>query len=231
MIDFSTRAHTPELMDGPCAYEEFRDCLVDLAKVNRATFAYYPTLYWLKHLTGAPVLRILDVGSGYGDMLRRIGQWAARHGQKVELTGVDLNPYAARAAAAATPEGGIAWATSNAFSYSAADDIDAIICSLFTHHLTDDEIVRYLQWAEATARRGWFISDLHRHPLPYYVFRVWTRLAGWHRFVQSDGPISITRSFRRADWTRLCKAAGLPMDQVKIRWRMPFRYCIGRIKK
>jgi SAM-dependent methyltransferase len=230
MIDFGVRAHTPELMDGPCTYEEFRDCLADLEKVNRVTLAYYPTLQWLSRLGRRPMLNIIDVGSGYGDMLRHVRDWAKRRGQAVKLTGVDLNPYSARAAAEATPPGEIEWATSNAFSYSAGDGVDVILCSLFTHHLTDDEIVRYLRWAEATAAVGWFVSDLHRHPVPYYFFRLLSTVAGWHRFVKSDGPISITRSFRRADWQRLCQEAALPMDRVEIRWRMPFRYCIGRIK-
>ena len=52
-------------------------------------------------------------------------------------------------------------------------DIDVVICSLLTHHLTDPQIVQFLQWTERTTRRGWFVNDLHRKPVPYHLFRLW----------------------------------------------------------
>jgi hypothetical protein len=82
---------------------------------------------------------------------------------------------------------------------------------------------------ERTARRGWFVNDLHRHPIPYHAFRLMARAAGWHRFVQHDGPVSIARSFRRADWRRLAAEAGLGPSSVEIRWHVPFRLCVGRL--
>ncbi len=230
MIDWSQRAHTPELMDGPCSYEEFRACLHDLARVNIRTLAYAPTLAFLDSLPRRnEPLRIVDVGSGYGDMLRHIGRWASEREIDVELTGVDLNPYSARAAGEVTAaERGINWITADIFDYKPAGGIDVVLSSLFTHHLRDPEIVRFLQWMEGTARLGWFVNDLHRNRLPYTGFRIWSRLAGWHKFVQSDGPISITRSFIRSDWKRLCAEAGLDLHDVRIRWHIPFRYCVGR---
>ena len=50
---------------------------------------------------------------------------------------------------------------------------------------------------ERHARHGWFINDLHRHPLPYHGFRLLARVMGWHRFVQHDGQVSIARAFKR----------------------------------
>jgi hypothetical protein len=82
MPDFSHRAYTPEMMDGEVDYDTFRGCLVDLAKVNIVTFAYRPTLAFLERLRREGrwpddrPLTILDVGSGHGDMLRKIDRWA-----------------------------------------------------------------------------------------------------------------------------------------------------------
>jgi hypothetical protein len=83
---------------------------------------------------------------------------------------------------------------------------------------------------EATAGRGWFINDLHRHPVSFYAFRTIARLARWHRFVQHDGPISIARSFQKADWVRLIHAAGVDGTITRVRWHVPFRICVGRIR-
>lgn len=237
-IDFSRRAVTPELMDIEKAdYADFRACLRDLAKVNRLTLAYHPTLAFLDSViaagrlpAGRP-LSILDAGCGFGDALRRIDRWAHRRGVPVRLTGVDLSAHATRAAAEATPPGStIRWVKADLSSWRSEEGIDLIVSSLFAHHLDDQALIGFIRWMEATARIGWFINDLHRHPLPYHVFRLWASAARWHRFVRHDGPVSITRAFVRADWHRLLAEAGLAPGLAAVHWRMPFRLCVSRLR-
>jgi 2-polyprenyl-3-methyl-5-hydroxy-6-metoxy-1,4-benzoquinol methylase len=236
-LDFSQRAQLIERMDQPCAYEELRACLHDIAQVNRLTFAYRPTISWLEALLAAhpeppKTLRILDVGCGYGDTLRQIAAWAARRGTQVSLTGIDLNPDAIRAAKEATPpaQQPIQWIAGDALSHSAPGEIDVVISSLLTHHLTNPQIVQFLRWMEQTTRLGWFINDLHRQPLPYHFFRILTRFTNWHPFVKHDGPVSIRRSFVEEDWKNLCIAAELDPATVTIQKHRPARLCVGRIK-
>src|SRR3546814_8610228 len=81
--------------------------------------------------------------SDLGDMLRLVHRWAARRGLKVSLTGVDLNPWSAKAAAAATPPGmAIKYVTADLFDYRPSQPPDIILSSLFAHHLPDDSLVR-----------------------------------------------------------------------------------------
>ena len=236
-IDFARRSTADELMDTePVSLAEFTACLVDLARVNRMTLAYHPTLRFFDRLAerslpvGRP-LEVVDVGSGYGDMLRAIDGWAARRGVGVSLTGVDVNPWSRQAAMAATEPGRpIRWVTADAFSYEPEAGIDVVVSSLFTHHLTDALVVRFLRWMEAVARRGWFINDLHRHPVPYHFFRRFARIARLHRFVQHDGPVSVARAFVWSDWDRFLAEAGIDRDRVDVRWRVPFRLTVQRIK-
>jgi SAM-dependent methyltransferase len=235
-VDFAHRSTVDELMDTePVAFEEFRACLVDLARVNRWTLAYRPTLAFFDRLVAAGLpegrsLEVVDVGSGYGDMLRKIDAWAERRGVAVSLTGVDLNPWSRQAASEATPQGRpIRWVTSDAFAYRPPQSIDVVISSLFTHHLPDPLVVRFLRWMEATARVGWFINDLHRHPVPFHFFRHFSRLLSLHRFVQHDGPISIARAFSEGDWRRLLAQANIDAA-VDVRWRLPFRLTVERVK-
>jgi SAM-dependent methyltransferase len=235
-LDFSQRANLIELMDLPCPYDELRACLHDIARVNRLTLAQRPTLGWLEELVSAgPVssapLRIVDVGCGYGDTLRKIDRWASKRGVAVRLTGIDLNPDAIRAAREATPSSQqIEWLVGDALAYHTKGPIDVVICSLLTHHLTNSQIVLFLRWMEQTARRGWFIDDLHRKPMPYHLFRLWARLADWHPFVKNDGPVSIRRSFVAEDWQGLCAAAEIDEEFVSIREHRPARLCVGRVK-
>jgi 2-polyprenyl-3-methyl-5-hydroxy-6-metoxy-1,4-benzoquinol methylase len=224
------------MMDQPCSYEELRACLHDIARVNRLTFANRPTISWMEELVAvhppstAP-LRVVDVGCGDGDMLRRIDAWAAKRGVPVALTGIDLNPDAIRAAREATPPAlQIKWIVGDVLSNAVLGEIDVVICSLLTHHLTDPQIVQFLQWAERTVRCGWFVNDLHRKAVPYHLFRLWARFTNWHPFVKNDGAVSIRRSFVVEDWQRLCAAAGLDAKVVSIKEYRPARLCVGRIK-
>ncbi len=231
-IDFSRRAsprELPELMDGDCSYEEFRDCLQSLEKVNRWLLGYRPTLAWLERLPHGLTepLHIVDVGSGGGDYLREIARWARRRNLPVQLTGIDLNPYSARAASEFTPqELGITWLTQDALLYRPEKPIDIVVSSLLAHHLEDEEIVTLLRWMEGTARVGWFINDLERARWTAHMFG-WVR---WHRIVRHDGPVSFRRAFRKGDWQRLLRAADLPECAATVeRWR-PGRLCVGRWK-
>ena len=151
-------------------YEEFDICLKQLARINRLTFAYPPTLRWLKkHLKPhTATVTILDIGSGGGDMLRVIEKWTERRGISVELIGVDLNPWSKRSAEAlAFPGSNIKHETSDIFAFDQSRRADYIISSLFTHHLSDEALVRFLSWMENHATKGWLVNDLHRHPVPY----------------------------------------------------------------
>lgn len=236
MIDFSRRVSPrdlPELMDGDCGYEDFRDCLRSLEQVNRWLLGYRPTLEWLERFPQdrqRPV-HMVDVGSGGGDLLRRIAVWARRRGIAVQLTGIDLNPYAARAAAESTPaELGISWVTGDALVYRPETPIDIVVSSLMAHHLEDEEIIALLGWMETTARVGWFINDLERSERASQMFGWLATVAGWHRFVRHDGPVSFRRAFRTEDWEQLLAAAGVPREAATLEpWR-PGRLCVGRWK-
>jgi SAM-dependent methyltransferase len=235
-IGFSRRSDETELMDTESvSLEDYRACLEDLARVNALTLTHRPILAWLDHATQdmnpTDRIAVLDVGYGYGDLLRRIYHWSRLRKRNVKLAGVDLNPHSEVIARAATPqEVPIDFRTGNVFGFTSDQPIDVIVSSQTAHHMTYDELVRFIQWMERVAVRGWFIADLHRHSVPFHAFRLLARLAGWHRFVQHDGPVSIARSFRRADWEHILRAAGLDPSAVAIRWHLPFRLCVSRLK-
>ncbi|QHS50997.1 methyltransferase domain-containing protein [Edaphobacter sp. 12200R-103] len=231
-VDFRCRVsprELPELMDGDCSYEDFRDCMRSLETVNRWLLGYRPTLAWLKQLPhkSHDPLHIVDVGSGGGDFLRKIAAWARRRGIAVQLTGVDLNPYAARAAVESTPKDlEITWVTGDAMVYRPEKPLHIVVSSLVAHHLEDEEIVALLRWMEANVQVGWFINDLERSKWSSRMFG-WVR---WHWLVRHDGPVSFRRAFRKEDWIRLLAAAEVPQEVVTLEQWRPGRLCVGRWK-
>ncbi|WP_205574580.1 methyltransferase domain-containing protein [Indioceanicola profundi] len=225
------RSRALELMDTEqVPYPEFQDCLRQLERINRASLGYRPTLRWLDRLVerrgAAAPLTILDVGFGHGDMLRRVAGWAGARGVPVRLVGVDLSPWSARSAQAATPpDMPIAYHVGDVFEWRQDEPVDVVLSALFTHHLPDAELVRFLRWMRERARAGWFINDLHRHPIPYGFVGAAARLLPVNRLVRHDAPLSVARSFTRADWDRLIRRAEL--EGVTVEWHFPFRWGVG----
>lgn len=232
--DFRSRADLTELMDEPASRDELRACLRDLARVNRWVLGYRPVLHWLKSVLPARnshPIHILDVGCGYGDGLRRVERWARARSANVELTGLDLSGDTISIVAEATPAASsIRWICGDIFTYKPDKPVHMVVSSLFTHHLPDGDVIRFLKWMELHAVLGWFVNDLSRHPTPYYIFRAFSRAMKFHPYVQHDGPVSIARSFVHKDWRRMCAAAGLNEGDVTIRGFTPGRLCVGRRK-
>ncbi len=231
-MSFSARSEAAELMDTDCTdAADYARCLRDLAQVNTATLARRPTLAWLdramRRRPAGAAISVYDVAFGHGDMLRAVARWARRRGRPVQLRGVDLNPAAAATARAASPGLALDLQTGDVLAATPSPAPDYIVSSLFTHHLTDAQVVAFLRWMERHAVHGWFVNDLHRHAVPYHGFRLLSRAMRWHRFVQHDGPVSIARAFTRPEWQRLLAEAGVPGD---VRWVFPFRLCVGRLR-
>ena len=224
------RLEAEELMDDPALPAgTYHQVLADLARVNRATFAYRPTLGFLDRAVGhRSHFRLLDVGFGDGDMLRRIAQWAAARGIGAELTGIDLNPHS-KAAAAAEPSRGppIRYLTGD-YADLAGEGFDCIVSSLVAHHMSRDQLIAFLRFMEREARAGWFVNDLHRHGIPYLGFPLLARAMGWHAIVRQDGQTSIARSYRPAEWFSILADAGIERAIVR-RW-FPFRLCVEQIR-
>jgi hypothetical protein len=116
------------------------------------------------------------------------------------------------------------------FAYRAPRPSDLIVSSLFTHHLGDADVVRFVRWMEQNAEMGWFINDLSRAAIPYYLFRWFAKAARLHPFVQHDGPVSIARAFVPEEWRQLCIQAGLTQGEFEVLSYTPARLCVSRRK-
>ena len=229
------RSAGPEFLDeAKLSHGELTAILRDLARFNGAMFGHWPALSWLKRVMrdvpSGQVVTLLDVGCGYGDMLRAVRRFAARRGLSIRLIGMDLSPDVIAVARQATPDADdIEYRVGDVFALKSSEPIDFILSSLVTHHMTDAEIERFMRWMEMTARRGWFIYDLQRSRVPYHFIALSDWLMRVHPVVVSDGRISVARSLTREEWEQRIAAAGIPRNAVDLRWFM-FRFGIGRVK-
>jgi 2-polyprenyl-3-methyl-5-hydroxy-6-metoxy-1,4-benzoquinol methylase len=225
----SERLQAEELMDDPALDAgTYRAVLHDLASVNRTTLAYRPTLDFLARALGRrKSLRLLDVGFGDGDMLRRIARWAIRRGVATELTGIDLNPRSV-AAALETPSPTPIRYLAGDYAGLAGERFDCVVSSLVAHHMSHGQLVAFLRFMERESRLGWFVNDLHRHGFSHATFPLLASAMGWHRVVRLDGATSIARSYRPDEWAPILAEADIEGARVR-RW-FPFRLCVEKIR-
>ena len=220
------RAEGEELMDADdLDSDTYAAVVADLARVNTVTLAARPTLAFLARAAkGRDRLRLLDIGFGDGDMLRRIERWAAKRGITAELVGVDLNPRSERAARAHTPPGSaIRWVTGDYADMGGG--WDAIVSSLVAHHMSRMQLVAFLRFMEENAR-SWFVNDLHRHGFAHRGFPLLAGVMRWHPIVRHDGTLSVARAFRPPEWTSLLAEAGV--SGARVFRAFPFRLCVER---
>jgi SAM-dependent methyltransferase len=220
------RAQGQELMDAEdLDSDTYAAVLADLARVNTVTLASRPTLAFLeRNARNLRQLRLLDVGFGDGDMLRRVARWAERRGVEAQLVGVDLNPRSEPAARAHTPASlPIRYVTGD--YRSMGGDWDAIVSSLVAHHMTRAELVAFVRFMDTRAR-SWFVNDLHRHAFAYRGYPLLAALARWHPIVRHDGTLSIARSYRPHEWPPILAEAGV--TGARVFRAFPFRLCVER---
>lgn len=217
-------------MDDPALpADTYAAVLRDLARVNRITLTYRPTLAFMRRAVGErQSFSVLDVGFGDGDMLRRIAKAAAARGQRARLVGVDLNLNSVAAARAATsPDLPIAFRHGD-YADLAGEGWDCVISSLVAHHMTHDQLIAFLRFMDAEAQAGWFVNDLHRHAFAYLGYPVLARLMNWHPIVRRDGRTSIARSYRPAEWPAILAEAGV--GGARVFRAFPFRLGVEKLQ-
>jgi SAM-dependent methyltransferase len=233
--DLSRRSAETEWLDSADASpEELALVLRDLARFNGAMLGHRPVISWLRGaIRDTPkqtVLTLVDVGCGYGDLLRAVRRWARKRGLTIRLIGLDLNRDTTRIAQAATdPADEIDYQVMDIFDFAPTVPIDFVVSSLLTHHMSDELIVKFLRWMEQTARQGWMIYDLQRHPVPFHFIGLMGKLTRLHPVVIHDGRISVARSLTRTEWLARVSDAGITREAVRLRWFL-FRFAIGRLR-
>ena len=224
---FRQRSLELEHLDkGDYSAAEYEGCLVELRRVNRwlgDARALRKSLVSELEDCDSRNFSVVDIGAGSGELLRVIADWARGNRRKARLVGVELNQRSAKAILEQSAElREIAAARGDAFQLPFADgQFDYAMCSLFTHHFSDADVVKILTELARVAARRIFVIDLHRKPVPYYFYTTIGKLFLHNRLVREDGALSILRSFTPAELENLAGLAGL--EEITVTRRFPYR--------
>lgn len=230
---FQARSQTLERLDtGDYTPEEYKVCLSELRFINRwigDVWALKKTL--LKEVKNKNLreFSVLDVGAGSGELLREIAKFAQKTDRKAKLFGIELNEMSAISIASESKSfDKISAIRGNALSLPFADkSVDYIICSLFTHHFTDEKVVEILQEFKRVSRRGIFVIDLHRHRIAYGLFKSFCFIFRISNLVREDGSLSVLRGFKPNELIELAKKANL--ENISVTRHFPFRLVLKSV--
>ncbi|HKR11677.1 MAG TPA: methyltransferase domain-containing protein [Pyrinomonadaceae bacterium] len=232
MLDrFKRRSYELEYIDtGDYTAAEYEGCIGELQLVNRwmgDAHTLKNTLF--KNIADARLksFSLLDVGAGSGELLRVTAAWARETGHEMRGVGLELNERSASAILDEShefPE--ISSVRGDALKLPFADvEFDYVICSLFTHHFGEEQVVQILREMNRVARRRIIVIDLHRHPIAYFLYTTLAKLILKNRLIRHDGALSILRSFKAEELFELAKRAGL--RNARVERHFPYRLALN----
>jgi 2-polyprenyl-3-methyl-5-hydroxy-6-metoxy-1,4-benzoquinol methylase len=230
MPSFKQRSYQKELLDrDDIPFKDIKRNMQELDYINRKLGGHDITLDGIVALIKDQmhfnqVLTIAEIGCGGGDNLRAIKNWSRHINLPVKLHGIDINPECIQYASQQIGNKGIEFTCSDYRNVVFEQKPDIVFSSLFCHHFTDEELVSMLQWMKANSLSGFFINDLHRHPLAYFSIKILTTLFSKSYLVKNDAPLSVRRGFKREDWDQLFTQANI--HKYKCQWKWAFRWLI-----
>lgn len=203
--------HRPEWMDvAETASPELAKDLANLESLNRRFGAHRLVLRYVEPLLrrGEP-LRIVDLGTGAGDIPRVIVQKAREIGCPVLITAVDRqNPtlQIAEQMSAGFPE--IRFVQSDILTFSEGSLYDIVLCNLVLHHLDETDAIRLLRRCRELSKRTTLVTDLRRSRIAQLGIFAVTELVYRDAMTRHDARLSAERAFSFPELRKLAIAAG-----------------------
>jgi SAM-dependent methyltransferase len=225
-MDFSIRSDLLELLDYPeIPAADIERNMLELEIINRKLGGHKITLQgFLRLYANQPQLHVCEIGCGGGDNGMAIGKRLKAKDIDLTYTGIDINPDCIRFAKKRK------WQTPSYFLVSDYKKVhfdlppDILFCSLFCHHFKNEELIEMFRWMYDNSNLGFFVNDLHRHPLAYHSIRLLTSLFSNSYLVKHDAPLSVLRGFKKRELEDLLRRAGI--SHFIIRWKWAFRWLI-----
>ena len=232
MISLTPPRHLrPELLDlDEAPFEEVKDSLQDVQRVNRYLSGYRVLLHYIgqffdQHTSSQPI-RILDAATGSADQPMEVVRYARRRGIPVQVTAIDINRKMIRFAqeeARESPE--IRFVQCDVLHMPFDENsFDVVINSLALHHFSEEHAVAMLKSFSRLAKRGVIINDLHRSRVAYVSIYILTRLLTQNRLTRYDAPVSVMNAFTPEEMRTMAQAAG--WQRFEVNRHFPYRIAL-----
>jgi ubiquinone/menaquinone biosynthesis C-methylase UbiE len=208
MLGLDRRVAAHELLDGETLDAgALRLNLREMAQLNRLPGGTGASIAAIESLRAPADGTFLDVGTGGGDLPRRL----RRTMPDATLVAVDARPDVLAFAAAWTPSRHRVELRCGDARALPLDDasVDVAHASLLIHHLDPGDAVTALIELRRVARRGVVINDLRRGVLPFLVTAATVLALSRGTYTRHDGVLSARRAYSLAELDDLAASAGL----------------------
>jgi 2-polyprenyl-3-methyl-5-hydroxy-6-metoxy-1,4-benzoquinol methylase len=226
---------TPEIMDrpdvDPVAHRQALNAIARINRVSASSLILWKPIRALcrerQRAGDTRPVRVLDVATGGGDVPTQLWRRARRKGLALEVAGCDVSPVAVEHAreVAARQQAEVTLFQLNLLADPIPAGYDVITCSLFLHHLTDDQAVVVLTKMREAAGALALVNDLARGRLGWWAAWVGTRVLTRSPMVHFDGVVSVEGAFTPEEALAVAHKAG--WDGAKVRRKFPFRYLLA----
>lgn len=230
MVNLKDRSSVKELLDGDdIPFDDIRQNMKELNTINTFLGGHNITVAGvaaiLNRLPGKKTITICEIGCGGGDNLIAINSWCSKNKIPVQFIGIDIKKECIDFAKSQCAYLDAEWIQNDYASTSfGIKKPDIIFSSLFCHHFSNNDVVNMLCWMRLNCSKGFFINDLHRHPVAYYSIRWITKLFSSSYLVKNDAPLSVARGFTKNEWKKLFNLTGI--KNYMIQWKWAFRHLI-----
>jgi SAM-dependent methyltransferase len=222
-----TRIDADEWLDqGAGTPEAIDQSLADLQRINRwlgGLHSFTRHLYPRLRHSRTGVTSVLDLGAGGCTIPIVLARWA--RGERLPLRVIALDRRSPH----------LQWAQKRLHHWPeivllqadaicppfAAGAVDIVISSLFLHHFSAAELTELLPRWTQLARRSVVMSDLVRHPLPYWFMKAASPIFARSPITRHDAAVSIRRAYRPRELYAIVRRAGL--HDAKVFPHFPYR--------
>lgn len=189
-----------ELMDDPdCDPQRLHATLRRFGIVNRLvagwTGVYRTRLREILRSLGRPA-RVLDLGSGGGDVVVHLARLAARDNLTVEWTGVDPDPRAHQVAQSRQGPGVTFRCTDAEALLEGGERFDVVLSNHVLHHLSHTELLEFADASQQLCSSAVLHGDIARSRTAYRLFSLGIIPLAPGTFLRTDGLRSIRRSYQ-----------------------------------
>src|SRR5580700_11728185 len=224
------RVDAPEILDSDaCSPADVEDTLRDLGRVNRWFGGVATTEKMVERVarvSGSKRFSLLEVAAGSGEVPELVRQKLSRRGIKLDVTLLDR--ARSHLPSTANRTGQSPGVVADALALPFADGaFDLISCSLFAHHLDEQQLAQFMGEGLRVSRRALLINDLIRHPLhlalAFAGFPIMRSRVAW-----LDGLTSVRRAYVPQEIRSMIESAFSP-ETVQVEISSSYLYRMGVI--
>lgn len=203
---------------------EHRRALKGLARINRVSCVARSVFRVVREVAAGSggVVEVVDVAAGGGDVGLALWRMGKRAGMDVRLTALDKSGFALGCAHEKAKSAGAAVRTVVGDAVEGPiPEGDVVVCTLFLHHLSEEEGVAALRNMARAARRALVISDLRRGAWGTMLAATTPRVLTRSRVVHVDALRSARAALSIGEFHSIAARAGI--REARIRRTFPAR--------